>query len=108
MKYELSDKAAEILNYMAKLHHTDFQFLLDQIIIFHIETLLSSARHITHEKRGNLFEDNEYPCAVNVTIDDCFQEFKEIENAHKETFEIKIPYQMSLFREVLAEKLSMN
>lgn len=108
MKIELSNKAVEILNYMAELHYTDINFLLDQIIIFNIEGLLSSAKYITPEKRGNLFEDSEYPCAVNVTIDDCFAEFKELRKELDTNLGIKVPSQMNLFRDILKEKLSMN
>lgn len=108
MKIELSPKAAEIINYMSELHYTDPQFLIEQMLIQEIECLLSNTKYFSPKKRGTLFEEHEYPCAFDITIDDCYKEFKEIEDALEVAFRIKANGKVTMFREILSDKLSMD
>ena len=80
MKVELCSQSSEIIEFLAKINQVKTTDLIEQIILQEIWVFLGDAERRTPDRTFTVFEDHEYPCTLNMTIEDFYNDYKEIKD----------------------------
>jgi|GEM_PF-6211148 len=77
MTIHLDKELSEMLHFMSKFHGVELPFLVDQLLLNEVRSLIGDAKSRSAKRQVTYFEDNEYPCAVDDDVSDYYQYFIE-------------------------------